>query len=50
MQAAHGAGLKFVAVLTGYFSREAFMENGLSERHIIDDVSQLPAWLAAAGE
>jgi phosphoglycolate phosphatase/pyrophosphatase PpaX len=50
MQAAHGAGLKFVAVLTGYFSRQAFMENGLSQRYIIDDVAQLPAWLMAEKE
>jgi len=50
MQAAHGAGLKFVAVLTGYFSRQAFMENGLSEQYIINDVAQLPAWLMAEKE
>jgi len=47
MQAAHGAGLKFVAVLTGYFSREDFIKQGLEGRYIINDVSQLPAWLAA---
>jgi phosphoglycolate phosphatase/pyrophosphatase PpaX len=46
MQAAHGAGLKFVAVLTGYFTRQDFIAQGLDERCIIDDVSQLPAWLA----
>jgi phosphoglycolate phosphatase/pyrophosphatase PpaX len=50
MQAAHGAGLKFVAVLTGYFSRQAFMENGLSGQYIIDDVAQLPAWLMSEKE
>ena len=47
MQAAHGAGLKFVAVLTGYFSRQDFMKQGLEGRYIITDVSQLPSWLAA---
>ena len=48
MQAAHGAGLKFVAVLTGYFTRKEFMEQGLSEENIIEDVSKLPEWLRSA--
>jgi N-acetyl-D-muramate 6-phosphate phosphatase len=47
MQAAHGAGLAFVAVLTGYFTRQDFIKQGLGERYIINDVSQLPSWLAA---
>lgn len=50
MQAAHGAGLTFVAVLTGYFSREDFIKQGLETRYIINDVSQLPSWLAADKE
>ncbi len=45
MQAAHGAGLKFVAVLTGYFTRKEFVEHGLAADHIIDDVSKLTDWL-----
>lgn len=45
MQAAQGAGLKFVAVLTGYFTRQEFKAQGLSDEWIIDDVSQLPEWL-----
>ena len=47
MQAAHGAGLKFVAVLTGYFTRKEFREQGLNEDNIIDDVSKLPEWLGS---
>jgi N-acetyl-D-muramate 6-phosphate phosphatase len=50
MQAAHGAGLTFVAVLTGYFSREDFIKQGLEGRYIINDVSLLPSWLAADKE
>jgi phosphoglycolate phosphatase/pyrophosphatase PpaX len=50
MQAAHGAGLKFVAVLTGYFTRKEFREQGLNEDNIIDDVSKLPEWLGSLGD
>ena len=46
MQAAQGAGLQFVAVLTGYFSRTDFVAQGLSEEHLIEDVTQLPEWLS----
>ena len=45
MQAAHGAGLKFVAVLTGYFTRKEFLAQGLGGENIIEDVSKLPEWL-----
>ncbi len=47
MQAAHGAGIHFVAVLTGYFTRHDFIEHGLTVEHIIEDVTKLPAWLKA---
>jgi len=49
MQAAHGAGIPFVAVLTGYFTRKDFLDNGLSEERTIEDVSRLPEWLELRG-
>jgi HAD superfamily hydrolase (TIGR01549 family) len=45
MHAAHGAGINFVAVLTGYFTREDFIAQGLNEAHIIEDIAKLPDWL-----
>lgn len=44
-QAAKGAGLTFVAVLTGAHERSRFVKAGLKPKYIIPSVNDLPAWL-----
>lgn len=43
--AAHGAGLSFVAVLSGPTTRSEFLFAGLPDDRIINDATELPAWL-----
>ncbi len=43
--AASGAGLTFVAVLTGAHERKKFIAAGLKPKYIIPSIKDLPAWL-----
>jgi phosphoglycolate phosphatase-like HAD superfamily hydrolase len=43
--AAHGAGIKFVGVLTGIYDRDDFSQHGLSPEEVIESVASLPEYL-----
>lgn len=44
-EAARGAGIKFIAVLTGAGAKEDFLEAGLREDCIVESIRNFPEWL-----
>lgn len=49
MRASTGAGLGFVGVLTGFSTREEFLEAGLDAGRVLETVAGLPGFLAGGG-
>ncbi len=45
LEAAKGAGITFVGVLTGGATKEQFLAAGLDESHILDSITDLPKFL-----
>lgn len=44
-RAARDRGIRFVAVTSGFATRENFIAEGLDERFILESVNELPVWL-----
>lgn len=44
-RAARDRGIRFVAVTSGFATRENFIVEGLDERFILESVNELPEWL-----
>lgn len=47
-EAATNAGVRYVAVETGYYKKKDFVERGLPPENVIESVKDLTAWLSAS--